>query len=47
MMHIKGHAADFIQEPGSMEFEHESADVATQGAMLSFDWFCLPGFLLA
>ena len=31
MIHIKGHTSDFMQKIGSMEFEHESADVAKMG----------------
>ncbi len=30
-IHIKGHTSDFTQKVGSMEFEHESADVAKPG----------------
>lgn len=31
MIHIKGHTSDFMQEIGSMELEHESAEVARPG----------------
>ena len=31
MIHIKGRTSDFMQKIGSMEFEHESADVAKMG----------------
>ena len=30
-IHIKGHTSDFIQKVGSMELEHESADIAKPG----------------
>jgi putative protease len=30
-IHIKGHTSDFMQMVGSMELEHESADVAKPG----------------
>ncbi len=30
-IHIKGHTTDFTQKVASMEFEHESADVAKPG----------------
>ncbi len=31
MIHIKGHTSDFTQKVASMEFDHESADVAKPG----------------
>ncbi len=31
MIHIKGHTSDFMQKIGSMELEHEAADVAKPG----------------
>ncbi len=30
-IHIKGHTSDFVQKVGSMELEHESAEVAKPG----------------
>jgi putative protease len=30
-IHIKGHTSDFMQKIGSMELDHESADVAKPG----------------